>query len=165
MRRRGVAWAGSGVAAQHKASACKPAHATPVPGRGCIMGPSNHRGCRMPDLSAVFAELRAVMAPYADTLDAKKDDAAELYVDTRHLQKNKKPLFFGAVQVKKSFVSFHLMPVYLQPELLFAVSPELKARMQGKSCFNFSEVDRPLFKELAALTQAGYASYKAQGFV
>jgi hypothetical protein len=119
----------------------------------------------MPDLSAVFAELRAVMAPYADTLDAKKDDAAELYVDTRHLQKNKKPLFFGAVQVKKSFVSFHLMPVYLQPELLSAVSPELKARMQGKSCFNFSEVDPPLFKELAALTQAGYASYKAQGFV
>jgi hypothetical protein len=86
-------------------------------------------------------------------------------VDTRHLQKNKKPLFFGAVQVKKSFVSFHLMPVYLQPELLSAVSPELKARMQGKSCFNFSEVDPPLFKELAALTQAGYASYKAQGFV
>lgn len=119
----------------------------------------------MPDLSAVFAELRAVMAPYAHKLDPKKDDAAELYVDTRHLQTNKKPLFFGAVQVKKSFVSFHLMPVYLAPELLAAVSPELKARMQGKSCFNFSEVDRPLFKGLAALTKAGYASYKAQGFV
>ena len=30
----------------------------------------------MPDLSAVFAELRAVMAPYAAKLDPKKDDAA-----------------------------------------------------------------------------------------
>lgn len=119
----------------------------------------------MPDLSAVFAELRAVMAPYAHELDPKKDDATELYVGTRYLQKNKKPLFFGAVQVKKSFVSFRLMPVYLAPELLTAVSPELKARMQGKSCFNFSEVDRPLFKELAGLTKAGHASYKAQGFV
>jgi hypothetical protein len=119
----------------------------------------------MPDLNAVFAELRAIMAPYAARLDAKKDDASELYLDTRHLQKNRKPVFFGAVQVKKAFVSYHLMPVYVKPELLDALSPELKARMQGKSCFNFTEVDKPLFKELAALTKAGFASYKEQGFV
>lgn len=119
----------------------------------------------MTDLNAVFTELRAVMAPYAAKLDAKKDDPSELYLDTRHLQKNKKPLFFGAVQVKKSFVSFHLMPVYLKPELLDGLSPALKGRMQGKSCFNFAEIDKPLFKELAALTKAGFASYKAQGFV
>lgn len=55
-------------------------------------------------------------------------------VDTRHIQKNKKPLFFGAVQVKKSYVSYHLMPVYLEPDLLAPSSSELKARMQGKSC-------------------------------
>lgn len=119
----------------------------------------------MPDLNAVFAELRAIMTPYAAKLDAKKDDASELYVDTRHLQKNKKPVFFGAVQVKKAFVSYHLMPVYGKPELLEGLSPKLKARMQGKSCFNFTEVDKPLFKELAALTKAGFASYKEQGFV
>lgn len=119
----------------------------------------------MSDLDAVFIELKSIMAPYARTLDAKKDDTSELYVDTRHVQKNKKPLFFGAVQVKKSFVSFHLMPVYLKPELLAGVSPELKARMQGKSCFNFTQVDKPLFKQLAALTKAGFASYKEQGLV
>ncbi len=119
----------------------------------------------MPDLQAVFKALKAIMAPYAKNLDAKKDDESELYLDTKHIQKNKKPLFFGAVQVKKSFVSFHLMPVYLKPELLASVSPELKARMQGKSCFNFAELDKPLFKELAALTKEGFASYKEQGFV
>jgi hypothetical protein len=120
---------------------------------------------RMPDLDAVFKELKSIMAPYAKVLDAKKNDASELYVDTNHIQKNKKPLFFGAVQVKKSFVSFHLMPVYVKPELLDDISPELKARMQGKSCFNFADVDKPLFKELASLTKAGFASYKEQGFV
>lgn len=119
----------------------------------------------MSELDAVFRELTSIMAPYARTLDAKKDDASELYVDTRHIQKNKKPLFFGAVQVRKSFVSFHLMPVYLKPELLAGVSPQLKAHMQGKSCFNFTEVDQPLFEQLAALTQAGFASYREQGFV
>jgi hypothetical protein len=57
------------------------------------------------------------------------------------------------------------MPVYLQPDLLVGISPELQARMQGKSCFNFAVIDKPLFKELAALTKAGFASYKAQRFV
>jgi hypothetical protein len=119
----------------------------------------------MPDLTTVFIELRSIMAPYAAKLDPKKDDASELYVDTKYLQKNKKPLFFGAVQIKKSFVSFHLMPVYLEPGLLEGLSPGLKSRMQGKSCFNFAEVDKSLFKELASLTKVGFASYKEQGFV
>jgi hypothetical protein len=119
----------------------------------------------MPELNPVFAELRKVMSSYAAKLDIKRDDESELYVDTRHIQKNKKPLFFGAVQLKKTYVSFHLMPVYMKPELLADISPELTARMQGKSCFNFSAQDPKLFKELAALTKASYASYKAQGFV
>jgi hypothetical protein len=127
--------------------------------------PSSPRSLAMPDLNPVFRELKSIMAPYAKTLDAKKDDESELYLDTKHIQKNKKPLFFGAVQLKKSFVSFHLMPVYLKPELLDGISPELKARMQGKSCFNFTEVDKPLFKQLTTLTKAGLASYKEQGFV
>ncbi len=119
----------------------------------------------MPDLSPVFAELRKVMAPYAAKLSATRDDSAELYVDTTHIQKNKKPFFFGAVQVKKSYVSFHLMPVYMKPELLASVSSELRARMQGKSCFNFSSLEPALVKELETLTKASYASYKEQGFV
>jgi hypothetical protein len=119
----------------------------------------------MTDLNTVFAELRAIMEPYAARLDPKKDDAAELYLDTRFIQKNRKPLFFGAVQIKTSSVSFHLMPVYAKPELLEGVSPGLRSRMQGKSCFNFAEVDRALFEELASLTRAGFASYDEQGFV
>ncbi len=119
----------------------------------------------MSDLNAVFTALRSIMAPYATRLDVKVDNERELYLDTRFIQKNKKPLFFAAVQVKKSFVSFHLMPVYARPELLNGLSSGLRSRMQGKSCFNFAEVDAPLFDELAALTQAGFASYEAQGYV
>jgi hypothetical protein len=119
----------------------------------------------MTDLTPVFLELKSILAPCAAQLDTKKDDATELYVDTRHIQKNRKPLFFGAVQLKKSYVSFHLMPVYTHPELLDGLSPALKQRMQGKSCFNFTEVDPRLFKELAALTQAGCARYEALGYL
>jgi hypothetical protein len=37
--------------------------------------------------------------------------------------------------------------------------------MQGKSCFNFTRIDKPLFDELAALTKAGFRSYEEQGYV
>ena len=119
----------------------------------------------MTELNDVFAGLRALMAPCAASLDVKKDDSRELYLDTWHVQKNKKPLFFGAVQVKKSFVSYHLMPVYTQPDLLEGLSPALKARMQGKSCFNFKAIDPELFEELGLLTQRAFDSWVAQGLV
>ncbi|HPF27764.1 MAG TPA: hypothetical protein P5528_03655 [Steroidobacteraceae bacterium] len=119
----------------------------------------------MSQLKIVFEELRKILLPYAAKLDCKRDDATELYVDTRHIMKNKKPLFFGAVQVKKAYVSYHLMPVYVKPELLASATPELLARMQGKSCFNFKTPDRKLFEELALLSNQAFESYKEQGYV
>lgn len=47
----------------------------------------------MADLNPVFAALRTIMAPYATQLSATRDDEQELYLDTQHIQKNKKPLF------------------------------------------------------------------------
>jgi hypothetical protein len=37
--------------------------------------------------------------------------------------------------------------------------------MQGKSCFNFKQVDAKLFKELAQLTRAGTARFTDQKFI
>ena len=71
-------------------------------------------------------------------------------------------VWFGAVGERKNYVSYHLMPVYAFPDLLKKVSPELKARMQGKSCFNFKEVDEKLFAELARLTEEGYKRFKEE---
>lgn len=119
----------------------------------------------MPDLQPVFVELAAILRPYARKLVATADTATNLYVDTRHIQKNEKPLFFGAVRQKKNYVSFHLMPLYVEPGLVKGLSPALKKRMQGKACFNFTAIDKALFKELRALTAAGYALYREQGLV
>ncbi|HJS19607.1 MAG TPA: hypothetical protein VJ785_12730 [Anaerolineales bacterium] len=71
-------------------------------------------------------------------------------------------MFFGSVQVKKNYVSFYLMPVYMYPELLKGISPELKKRMQGKSCFNFKKVEADLFHELADLTKKGTEKFKEE---
>jgi len=52
------------------------------------------------------------------------------------------------------------MSAYVNPKLLNGISPELKKRMQGKSCLNFKKVDESLLKELSILTKAGFEYYK-----
>jgi hypothetical protein len=119
----------------------------------------------MPDFVDVFVRLRAIMDPYAQTLDRTVDRDDELRLSTTYVQPNGTRLWFGGVQAKKRYVSYHLMPVYLNPALLDDVSPALRKRMQGKSCFNFTKEDPALFEELAALTRASFDDYRAAGYV
>ncbi|HMO15413.1 MAG TPA: hypothetical protein PKD64_15130 [Pirellulaceae bacterium] len=119
----------------------------------------------MTDFASVFAALRSIMLRHTQQLDCTVDNDQELYLNSKHIQKNGKPLFFGAVQIKKRHVSYHLMPVYLNPKLVEGISPELQKHMHGKSCFNFTTVDASLFRELAKLTKAGIMDYKKQRFV
>ena len=113
----------------------------------------------------VFQQLRELLLGYAEDLDCTADDEREYALYTRHIMKNKKALFFAAAIIRKHYVSYHLMPAYVEPALLDPISPELKRRMQDKSCFNFRREDKALFRELAALTRDGYQSYVAQGYI
>lgn len=113
----------------------------------------------------VFASLKDILKQYAGDLNCVRDIPGDYYLDTRHKMRNKKPLFFGAVQIKKNYVSYHLMPIYVFPELLQKLTPGLKRRMQGKSCFNFKSPDVELFEEIASLTNAGFMRYKEAGYV
>ena len=122
----------------------------------------------MPDkdkFNQVFHRLKAIFKPYAKKMVVVQDTPSCYYLDTRYIMKNKKPLCFGAVRLGKNYVSFYLMSVYALPELLKGMSPELKKRMQGKSCFNFKEVDEKLFQELDKLTKAGAARFSSEKFI
>ncbi len=116
-------------------------------------------------MQTVFDALRSIMAAQVGSLDVKRDEPGDYYVDTLHVRQNKKPLWFGGIQIKKNYVSYHLMPVYANPKLLTDISPALRKRMQGKSCFNFKTVDDALFAELSDLTERGLKDYESRGFV
>lgn len=118
-----------------------------------------------PEIEATFRSLREILKMYEAGLVKVHDEPDNYYVDTPHIQPNGKPLFFGAARVGRQHVSFHLMPVYVWPELLDDISPELKRRMQGKSCFNFKRAEPELLEELAALTRRGFERYRDAGHV
>ena len=106
-----------------------------------------------------------IFKPYAKKMVVVQDTLKCYYLDTRYIMKNKKPLCFGSVRMGKNYVSFYLMSAYASPDLLKGMSPELKKRMQGKSCFNFKEIDERLFKELDQLTKAGAARFSDRKFI
>lgn len=117
--------------------------------------PAKQAAINCSDFPAVFARLKAILKPYEPRMVVVKDDDTWYYLDTTFVGRNKKPIMFAAVRVGKAYVSYYLMCVYGNSKLAAAMSPALKKRRQGKSCFNFSTIDEALFAELESLTRAG----------
>jgi hypothetical protein len=112
----------------------------------------------MPDSTQfplIFTRLKSLLEPYAPALVVTDDTPEGYSLNTRYSERYKKEVFFGAAQIRKNYVSYYLMPVYIFPDLLTELSPRLRKRMQGKSCFNFTAVEEDLLEELARLTQQG----------
>jgi hypothetical protein len=99
--------------------------------------------------------------PTKKNLTVTADSSTAYSLDGPYSEKYKQVIFFGSAQIKKNYVSFYLMPVYMFPDLLKGISPELRKHMQGKSCFNFKKVEPELFKELAELTQQRIEKFRA----
>lgn len=122
------------------------------------------------DFQSVFAALRAILEPHTRTL-AVSDDTPTRYcleapVGPATLKawggKAKRPTIPVAwTEIGKSYVSFHLMGLSAVQD---AMSDALKARLQGKTCFNFSKTDPALFAELETLTSKAIAAFRKAGF-
>jgi hypothetical protein len=117
------------------------------------------------DFQAVFTDLKRIYQSLQVPVTVTADEAGNYSLNAPYSSKHKKELFFGAVQIKKNYVSYYLMPVYMFPDLLEGISPGLKKHMQGKSCFNFKSVDSELFAELEALTVKSTQRMQSEGLL
>ena len=122
------------------------------------------------DFAAIFAQLKPVFAAHLKHLSVTADTPAEYTLVTTipspFPQHKGHPMFFGSVRLGKAYVSFHLMPLYMNPALEKAVSPELKKRMQGKTCFNFKADPGPaLIADLKRLTKEGFRQWREKKWV
>ena len=104
----------------------------------------------MPDLAAVDQRLRRILAPYRDRFSVREDEQGVMLEVPG--QEGQTWGFVAGTRMGKRYVSYYLMSVYAQPQLLESMSPELRRRMQGKSCFNFATVNEGLLGELEQLT-------------
>ena len=109
-----------------------------------------------------FSALRALLLRHGKELKVVVDKPGEFQVASATARDRVgRPLYVAGVQTKKNYVSFHLMPVYACPEVLAGLSPALRKRMQGKSCFNFKTIEPDQLKELSAITKDGIKRFKS----
>ena len=112
----------------------------------------------------VFAILKRVFHVHLSRLNVQADTATEYTlvgrVPSPFKQHKGHPMYFGSVRLGKAYMSFHLMPLYMNESLTASISPALKKRMQGKTCFNFKTApDAALLADLERLTRDGFRSF------
>jgi hypothetical protein len=121
------------------------------------------------DLESVFTRLRELLAGHSAGFTISEDTSTKYSLQapvgaaTLRAWRGKakaSAIPVAWVQIGKGYVSYHLMGVYGAPRLMDKYSNELKARMQGKSCFNFKRIDENLFGELSCLTADSLAAMK-----
>lgn len=113
----------------------------------------------------VFTALRAILQRHAGKLVVTEDTPSCFRLEGGTHPARKKPFPVAWIAIEKAYVSFHHMGVYARPDLLKGVSKELKARMQGKSCFNFRHTDPALFAELEDLTVRAFEAVRNAPFM
>jgi hypothetical protein len=112
----------------------------------------------------IFQRIRELYEAHAPACVVLHDEPGRYSLGTHHVRpKDGYRLWFGSVEIKKNYVSAHVMPVYVHPELLATLSPALRKRMQGKACFNFKAKDAALFVELGNLIARGAACFARDG--
>jgi hypothetical protein len=117
------------------------------------------------NFAQVFSALRDILKRHAGQLVVTEDTPKCYRLEGGMHPTHKKPFPIAWVTVGKAYVSFHHMGVYARPALLKGVSKNLKARMQGKSCFNFTTADPGLFAELEDLTLRAFEAFRNAPFM
>ena len=126
---------------------------TPAP-RTAAPGAAGH--------AAAFAALCAILRRQSKGWLVPQEGPRGMQVFTKQ-EFGGKPFWLAGVRWGKSYISFLIISVYMFPDLLKNISPQLRKRMQGKSCFNFRDADPVLIRELDALTRVGFARVKRDG--
>ena len=114
--------------------------------------------------AAAFTEvedrLRQIVEPLRSRLVATRDRPGDLALEIPGLE-GKPWGYVAGIRRGKRYVSYYLMSVYAEPDIVRGMSSGLRRRMQGKSCFNFTRVDEPLFEELGRITTTSFEPHLA----
>ena len=125
-----------------------------------------------PQFDVVFRRLREILSKHDGGLSVSDDTSTKYGLEAAigpatlrawagKVTRPRIPVAW--VEVGKSYVSYHLMGISV-PSVQAGMTKALKARMQGKTCFNFTVADPTLLTALDSLTAASITAFKKAGF-
>jgi hypothetical protein len=105
-----------------------------------------------PQFQEVFNLLSEILRETAPEMTVTGGGTPALTLMTTWIEaRTRRPAWFAQVAIKKSYVSFHLIPLDALPALREAIPPSLEKHRQGKTCFNFKTPSPAAFEELRQL--------------
>jgi hypothetical protein len=120
-------------------------------------------------LLPLFAEVKAMLEPYARRLTVRRDDPGyyDLWSekDLVVAGRERNEVNFAGLVIQKSHVGFYFMPVYADQDLREVFGSDLRATLSGKSCFRLKRLTPELKDQIAAALAAGWRSYEERGWV
>jgi len=120
-------------------------------------------------LLPLFAEVKALLEPYAQRLTVRRDDPGyyDLWSEKEVIVagRERTEISFAGLVIQKSHVGFYFMPVYADQELSAVFGPELLATLAGKSCFRLKRMTPDLRDQITAALAAGWRLYEERGWV
>ena len=128
----------------------------------------------LPEVESIFLRLRSILRKHAERLSVTADRPGRYCLEGKagpaavqawggKVRRAQIPVAW--VEIGRSYVSYHLMGMYGNSAVRDGMSKGLKARMQGKTCFNFKTEDEALFKELEQVTDLGVNGFRDAGFI
>jgi hypothetical protein len=120
-------------------------------------------------LLPLFAQVRALIEPYAQSLTARRDEPGyyDLWSEkaVEIAGRPRKDVFFCGLIIQKSYVGFYFMPVYADQGLTAVFGPDLLATRKGKSCFHLKRLTPELKDQIVAALAAGWRLYEERDWV
>lgn len=106
----------------------------------------------------LLAELRALLVPYEDVLEAH-----ELYgIEVLHRHGARTHDWFAGVRPGKGTAKLMLLPIKTHPEVIAGISPQLRKRVSGDALFTLKPGDESLLPELEQVVQRSFDAYVGQ---
>ena len=103
----------------------------------------------------LVAELRALLVPYEDVLEA-----AQIYgIEVLHRPGARAHDWFAGVRPGKGTAKLMLLPMKGHPELLDGVSPALRKRITGDALITLKPGDEGLLPEVERLVARAFEAY------
>jgi hypothetical protein len=117
----------------------------------------------------IFEKLKEILAKHVPPLTAVESSQRGYELVSKKpvefLGKKRPEMYFGAVMIQSSYVGLYLMHVYVKPERLNGLAPDLKKLLKGKSCFHIKTLDNSLIKQIEAAVKDGVDCYRKLGFI
>lgn len=118
----------------------------------------------MSELVEVFQKLKEILKKYEPPFSHKIDtDAGYDLWSFRAVEMfgRKYPeVYFGGIVLRGKYISLYNMAIYMNKKLTENLSPALKKKLSGKSCFHLTELNDSMISEIEGLFENSYQYYK-----